>query len=105
MVQGFKSTPHRNSDTVATPICPSVKIDFISPVDSGEAIFHPVFADVETSLLTVSKKSYKNDPAEIGQFCFVETSLIICLFSVLSAIPIIFPFGIEFSFPNLSTRF
>ena len=56
MVQGFKSTPHRNSDTVATPICPSVKIDFISPVDSGEAIFHPVFTDVDTSLLTVSQK-------------------------------------------------
>ena len=54
IVEGFKSTPHRNSDTVTTPICPSVNTDFISPVDSGDAIFHPVLADVDTSLLTVS---------------------------------------------------
>ena len=32
IVEGFKSTPHRNSDTVTTPICPSVNTDFISPV-------------------------------------------------------------------------
>ena len=35
----------------------------------------------------------------------MKTGLIICLLAVLSAIPTIFPFGIEFSFPNLSTRF
>ena len=50
MEDGYRSTPHRNSDTVATPIGPSLKTVLISPVDSGEAIFHPVLADVETSL-------------------------------------------------------